>query len=166
MAAIVFKAIKASRLKEKAMVRELLNGMAMSEKDILADFQSTVATWKKKPKFEVVSDLNPSGPEILVGTDDEIYGYVDRGTKPHIIRPVKAKSLVFRGNYTAKTTPRIIGSKAGGSSGPLVFSQEVRHPGTKAREFSETIQKKQQPRFKRRMEKAMSRARTESGHAI
>jgi hypothetical protein len=166
MAVVVFKAIKASRLKEEAMIKELLKGMKVSEKGILKDFQSTVATWKRKPKFEVISDLNPNGPEILVGTDDKIYGYVDQGTKPHIIRPVKAKSLVFKGNYTAKTTPRVIGSKAGGSSGPLVFSQEVRHPGTKAREFSETIQKKQQPRFRRQMEQAMRNARQASGHEI
>jgi len=105
-----------------------------------------------------------------VFTDNEIYGYVNDGTRPHPIFPKKAKALAFqwggKGSYTPKTTPRVIGSRAGGPSGPTVYRPYVQHPGTKGRHFDEEIEKLMQPRFKRAMEKAMSDARKKSGHAI
>ena len=108
----------------------------------------------------------------MVDTSDEIYGYVNDGTPPHPIPKVPkiSGSLAFqwggKGSYKAKTAPRVIGSTGGGPTGPMVFPKQVQHPGTKARNFDDEIQKKWTPKFKRHMEKAMRDAARASGHAI
>lgn len=90
-----------------------------------------------------------------VGTDEPIYGYVTRGTRPHLITPVRAKVLVFgSGKYNPVTRPGVLGSRrvgvglqgTGGVAKP-VFAKRVRHPGTKARGFEELVAKKLQPSF-------------------
>jgi hypothetical protein len=115
------------------------------------DFEKTVETWKDKPKFEI--DERPRS--IAVITDDEIFGFVDRGTKPHTIRAKNQNALAFQGGYQAKTTPRVIASRPGGRSGPTVFAVEVHHPGTEAREFTKTIYNKWQREFTNRMREAL-----------
>ena len=78
-----------------------------------------------------------------VFTNDEIYKFVDKGTAPHIIMAKhRMRPLVFQTGYKAKTAPGTIGSRAGGPFGPTVRALVVHHPGTEARRFTETIQKK------------------------
>lgn len=160
------KVIKPKALKEKEMRLELLNGLRSVGKKVLKDFEATVKTWDHKPKFELAISLKGKGPQFIAGTDDEIYGYVNFGTRPHRIVPKRAKVLRFRGTYSAKTTPGVIGSKSGGSSGDVVFSKGVNHPGTKARNFDKQIGKKWEKSFRGEMHDAMKRARAKSGHSI
>ena len=110
--------------------------------------------------------MRDRGGRFQVSTDNEIYGYVDQGTKPHIIRPKRAQKLFFKSGYSAKTTPRVIGSNNGGANGPDVFANVVRHPGTKAREFAETLKEKYQKTFGKTMQRAMNNAAKKSGHAV
>jgi hypothetical protein len=109
-------------------------------REMLRRFRRTVASWRRRPRFEVIEEATPTSLAVLGGTDSEIYKYVDLGTRPHIIEPRGAGyPLRFQSAYTAKTTPGVIGSQAGGPSGPFVSAYRVRHPGTKARRFSEMI---------------------------
>ena len=55
-------------------------------------------------------------------------GYVERGTRPHDIRPVRAPVLAWGG------TRLLTGSLASGSS-PTHFARSVHHPGTRPRPF-------------------------------
>lgn len=52
-----------------------------------------------------------------IGSDVEYAKYVNDGTRPHIIRPRRAKALRFR------------------VGGRIVYASVVHHPGTKARPF-------------------------------
>lgn len=133
-------------------------------------FGLTYRTHKHKPSFkeefkETPKEMTGSALTSGEGSKDNPYPFL-KGTKPHIIKPKRAKSLVFRSDYTAKTSPRIIGSRSGGSSGALVFSQGVRHPGTKDRKFEEEIAKREQPKFEKRGQAAMDKAAKQSGHKI
>lgn len=112
------------------------------------DFALTYQTWKSGPSF-VLQRAAYQGPDMVgeCSTDNEIYSYVNFGTVPHDIFPVKAKKLHFMSGYTAKTTKRVIGSQAGGPSGSDVFSAGVHHPGSEGREFDLAIQEKRQPDF-------------------
>lgn len=166
MSVVKLKVLKPQRLKEKEMRLELLNGLRKAAKATEKDYRETVAGWKHEVKFETVIALGKTKAEFLVGTDDAIYRYVDEGTRPHIIRPVKAKALHFFGGGRAKTTPGILRSGAGSRGGSEVFSQGVQHPGTKARKFSELINKKQEKNFRDIMHEAMRNARKKSGHSI
>ena len=165
--AVVMKSIKPKKIRLDVFRLETLSGMNEIASGMKEDFESTTASWKRKVKFVTLKSLRGGNLEVLVGTDDEIYGYVDKGTRPHVIRPKVAKSLAFPGGpYSPKTTPNVIGSTAGGSSGSTVHAMSVNHPGTKARNFDTLISRRWQPRFKRRMELAMRIAAAKSGHGI
>ncbi len=171
MSALVIKEIKPSKLRVDAMRLVLLNAVRKTGTGIKADFEKTTATWKNKPKFEQQISLS-GGPQVEIYTTDEIYGYVDQGTKPHEIwagyytGKSDKKVLAFASKSTPKTKPGVIGS-FGGSSGKVdTFRPYVQHPGGAPRNFSKEIQKQWTPKFKRRMEKAMKQAAQASGHAI
>lgn len=132
---------------------EVVNAeMAAVANDAKGDFEKTTATWKNRPKFHIVRRPR----SWTVTTDDPRYRFVDKGTRPHLIRPKGNKPLAFAAQYQAKTKPRVIASRAGGSSGPTVFTRKpVHHPGTKAREFSATIFAKWQRKTAPRVRKAL-----------
>lgn len=100
----------------------------------LQDFQGATRSWKHKPSFKITRDSESTS----IGTDSEIFGYVDQGTKPHIIRP-KNKRLRFGAGFSPKTTPGSLSSGAGSRSGPNVYARVVHHPGTQARNFSNLV---------------------------
>jgi len=153
------------------MQAELIAGILEISRGILKDFQETTKTWAKKPKFDMLYDLK-GGPTVLIGTDDEIYRYVDEGTKPHPIFAgiYTGKSdkmvLAFPSIFKPKTTPNVIGSGPGFKGGDTVLRPYVNHPGTKPRNFSDNIRKKWEKPYKRRMERAMKDAARKSGHGL
>ena len=164
---VVFKGIKPSRLKDDALRLALLNAMRREATAIKKDFDATVKTWDHSVKFEQVISLAGGGPQVLVGTDDEVYRYVDEGTKPHDIVPKKPGGiLVFPGTFTSKTVPGVIGSRAGYKGGEIIKRPRVHHPGTKARRFTEIIKGKWEKRFKSDMEDVMKAAARDSGHGV
>lgn len=126
-------------------------------------FKLTTNYWQNtRVVFFITPIQNFSG---AVGTDNQIYEYVTRGTKPHLIRPVRAKSLVFgEGTYRAVTTPGVLGSRrvgtglvgAGGVARPI-FTKLVHHPGTKARGFEEAVAKRLQKVLERNVTAAILR---------
>jgi hypothetical protein len=134
--------------------------------DILLDFELYTATWEHEVKFEEIVAVGPKTIEAFVGTDDEIFGYVDQGTRPHVIRPKNAKALHFFPGYVPKTQPGMEVSGKGGYSGDSqeVFSKGVNHPGTEPRHIVEDKQKEWQPKFLKRMQEAMKIAAKASGH--
>lgn len=164
------KAIKPARLKEQVFRLGMLNALHKAAREIKTDFQETVKTWDHPVTFQMVVSLTGPGPVALVGTDDLIYKFVSGGTKKHDIwagfytGKSEHKSLSFQGEYRAKTTPKVIGSTAGGSSGPWRHTPYVMHPGTKAREFDEEIQQVWKSKFKTQMEAAMRKAARDSGN--
>jgi hypothetical protein len=139
LSAITPKNIPSSKEYLRAIERAVKKTANASKRDM----QSTTRTWDHKVDFVVVEE---SGGDysITVGTDDKIYGYVNDGTKPHVIRPKKSRFLSFRGGYRAKTRVGIIGSRAGGAFGDQVTAQEVHHPGFPGRNFIAVIAKRRQ----------------------
>ena len=163
------RTVKPSPFKDKALYDAIEAKAREAARGMEADFDQTTETWKHEVEFKTVISMLPS-VLVSVRTDDEIYGYVNDGTKEHPIFPKRGKSLKFqwggKGSYTPKTKVRIIGSGPGGPSGPVVHMAHVQHPGTKARGFDVAMLKRWDPRFKSRMEQAMSEAAKASGHLI
>lgn len=125
-------------------------------KEIKKDFEKTTRTWKNKPLFIARTFNNAEGISVEVSTTNEVYGYVDKGTKPHIIRPRRAKRLNFSSKFKPKTKPHVIGSTAGMQGKRDVFAKVVHHPGNEAREFSRDIQAAWQPKLKTRIERVIT----------
>lgn len=160
---IKFTPILPKKLNETAMHAELVRAMKRGQTDVYKDFLKTVDTWENKPVFK--NEFRETGNEISfeVSTDDEIYGYVNNGTRPHII---EGFPLAFMAAYQSKTTPRKIGSHSGGGSGETVFATVVHHPGTEARNFDSVIALKNTPKLSEYVRVGMKKARVASGHAI
>jgi hypothetical protein len=93
----------------------------------------------REQKLEVPRKTGNLGRTIRIGrvTDREAetlatasYAlYVHEGTKPHDIRPRKAKVLAFPAAGSGTLSGRV---KKGGR---VIFAKRVRHPGTKANPF-------------------------------
>ncbi|MBA3867775.1 MAG: hypothetical protein H0X30_01325 [Anaerolineae bacterium] len=127
------------------------------------DLESTTRTWKHKPKFAVVVGENAAAYVVFAGTNDQIYRYVDEGTKPHDIKPKRSKFLRFSSGYTAKGKTGVIGSQPGGSSGDNVFSQGVHHPGFAGRHFTVLIAKRRQKTMEQEMSQALAKVARKQG---
>ena len=173
---LIIKQIKPSRLKVDAMRLALLNPLHKMQREILKDFEATVATWNHEVKWLSAVSLALGGPSVTIVTEDPIYRYVNDGTKPHEIWPgaytgLSDKTvLMFPSAFTPKTEVGVIGSTAGSSGGPMVFTNYkkpyVNHPGNKPRHFDVAIREKWEPRFKDYMEAAMRDVACASGHGM
>lgn len=126
---------------DRALERTLKSGKAM--------FEKTTATWRNHTVLFVVEVRDGKGS---VGTDHPIYMYVSRGTRPHIIRARGAALVWEQGKYKSSTRPGRIGSRRVGTSrqgtggvGQAMFRKSVKHPGTAARGFEETVATRMQP---------------------
>jgi hypothetical protein len=142
----------------------LRNGMQKVGQLLLKEHQDATSTWDPKVDFELkVGKIGLQTTELTaeVTTDDERYLFVDQGTRPHVIRPRKAKVLAFPTSYTPKTRPGEIGSGHGSKGGPTVYAQEVHHPGTKPRKFSEGIAERSKDTVEGILQEAMQKAAEE-----
>lgn len=167
-----------------AMRKALGREHTLIVQDIKKDYEKITATWahqvrvvNKRTRWHIGDgDANLPGTfESYTGPDPSdaenyrIFTYVEKGTRPHLIFPKKPGGrLTFiwggYGSYKAKSTPRTIGSQAGGPTGSLVSRPYVRHPGTKKREFTVVLQGKWQANTNVRMASALVRAISASNH--
>lgn len=125
--------------------------------EVLLDFELSTATWQHQVKFVPKIFHLPKAIGFSVTTKDEIYGYVNFGTRPHPIRPKGPWPLRFQAGYKAKTSVGRYTSTVGGSFGPMVAAKAVQHPGTKARRFDQIIKKRWEKTWKLRMKQAVAR---------
>lgn len=161
-----FKPIRPKKLKIDAFRLEFLTAMHEIEREVLKEFKKTTETWDHQPEWETAISL-VGGPSVLVGTDDEIYRWVNDGVPEHDIVPKKAGGvLAFKRGYKAKTSVGVIASRRGGKFGKRVVREYVTHPGIEARNFDKVIKKAYEKRFKKRIEKAMKIAVQKSGHGV
>jgi hypothetical protein len=102
-------------------------------------YEKTTSTWDNKPTFTI--KITRKG--FTVTTTNAIYIFVDEGTRPHRIMPRRPDGVLrFNAPFRAKTRPGSLSSGSGGSGPDTVYSRGVNHPGSKARGFTEGIQKR------------------------
>lgn len=116
----------------RKVVENLLSDLALGAQ---ADFEVTTKTWKRKPVFNISSTPG----RRFVGTDSLIYKFVQGGTRPHVIRPKRAKALKIGVGFQPKTKIGVIASGPGRTPSRYVLRKAVKHPGTKARGFVSVI---------------------------
>jgi hypothetical protein len=140
------------KLSNERMTRAMGNAMRELSGEALTMSRRTTATWKHKPNFELLTniDVSQGKAEFLIGTDDKVYHYLDKGTGmkaghlsgkypiPKVLTPGR-KMLRFQTGYNAKTAPNVIGSTGGGAFGPFRFARRVWHPGISPRNFTKRI---------------------------
>ncbi|RPJ20968.1 MAG: hypothetical protein EHM33_27290 [Chloroflexi bacterium] len=108
-------------------------------RELKREFEKTVSTWDHKPNWTMEHYFGVRVLWVKVFTYSTQYRIVNAGAAPHLILPRRAKILRFQTKYKAKTRARLIGSFAGGKSGPYISTPAVYHPGFEARDFDITI---------------------------
>ncbi len=124
----------------KKLITAVEEAMQEAADEGIALYEQCTSTWSKQPHFEATAVKDG----YIIGTDDEIFQYVDEGTPPHIITPKRAKVLAFGAGGTPKSQPGVIGSRGGSRGSTKVFAHLVHHPGTEARNFTELVHKRTQ----------------------
>lgn len=150
--------IRIPKLPNEAQIRQrLTDAFVQACEPIHADFQAYLNNFGHRPRAKKSITKTNRLVRFETMTSDNIARYVDEGTKPHVITARRSPMLSFRTGYTAKSAP---GSSAwnagGGASGGRVYAQQVRHPGTKARLFTDAIARKHRDRLFVAMSKALS----------
>lgn len=135
-----------------AIARAIRTTLRDVAEDAQRDLAKTVASWERQVTFAITTI--PEG--FLVTTDDEVWGFVDKGTRPHVIVPRNKKVLFFGPGAQAKTRPRVIASGSGSKGGAKVVAHRVNHPGTEAREFSATLQERYDRELGQRIDAALA----------
>lgn len=164
---ITFRAISPRAFNVGALEKEVKKAQREWMTKVVKKYQGTTKHWKHKVPFRGRLSERGMVTTVEVGTDDEIYGYVDEGTRPHTIRPKRPGGvLAFPSVSAPKTKPGSLKSGRGKSGGPTVFTKKVMHPGTKPRGFSKQIKRKMEPVLEADTQAAMGRGAKKSGHRI
>ena len=161
MGAFTVKPIRPEKLDSQAVAVEITRVLHGEGKLQVRELGKTVKSWTRKVGFAYEVDLSGRDASVLTGPatgNVKVWNMLEEGTKRHAIRPRRAKRLRFQGGkYNAKTRPWHLGSKSGGSTGPVVFARQVMHPGTQAREWGKTLVSKRKRPFARNINSAIKR---------
>jgi len=105
---------------------------------VKGDFDSTTATWKKRPKFpiEKTDDFTRT-----VATKDKVYRFVNAGTRAHFIYPRRINGRLRFFSSRPKTQANVLGSGPNTITGGPFYAQRVYHPGARARKFPKAVVK-------------------------
>ena len=159
----VIKSIKPQKLNVDAFRLEILNALRKEGTVHKQKLRPTVEGWKNAPSFESLIGLTGSDATVLTGptgNNDAVQHWVwtDQGTDAHIITAKDAPLLKFMVNYSPSTQPGSFSSTHSGSWPPWVSKRQVNHPGTRARNWTETLSKERKRPFTRAMFGAMKKA--------
>ncbi len=168
---IAVKAIHPKKLDTQAMNAAWMAELKKYGKFVQRDFERVVEPWKgTKPEFQLAYYLDAEGFKLVVrvvGPEEgrKKFWYLNDGTKPHTIR-AKGRTLAFPSIYHSGSTPGSIRTYPASSEGSTVFTPEVHHPGTEARDFCGTIRKEHEKPFAEWMRAATGRVAQASGNAM
>lgn len=115
--------------------RAVKQAIGIAETAGLQEARAVSRKWQHKPAWSI--DRKGEYESNIV-TDDEIFGYQDKGTKPHPIAARKKRALYWAG-----------------AAHPV---KRVNHPGTKAMHYSEAIAERMQTQYKRIMDEQIKQA--------
>lgn len=118
-----FTVIKPELLKYKVFRNSFFNAASEMAEDVKREFEDSTSKWKDKPAFKSSVKASSDNIEINVGTENLIFKFVDEGTAPHIIKPVRAKVLHW------------VDPESGGDR----FATLVHHPGYAGSKITEHI---------------------------
>lgn len=127
------------------------------EKNIQENLEATMKTWSKKAKVVVIRSGYRQWGAITGRVDSKLWNWINDGTPERIIKPRKARVLVFRRGFKSKTVPNRVLSRTGKRFGDFVFAKSVRHK-IRARRWDILIDKEAFDVFKREINRNIKRA--------
>lgn len=161
MSGVTIEVIKAKKMRVREAMKIVF--AAIEEETALhrRELDKTTTGWSSPPIMMTVSGYQ--GNDYVSNTaprrgDVDKWNWTDKGTSAHTIRARNAPMLVFQAGYRARTTPRKFSSGPKRRSGPTIRKPSVRHPGTKARGWSEELTNRREQPFANRIDRAMMQA--------
>lgn len=124
---------------------ELLNALRKEGRLVRRELQKATRTWNHKVTFDMKVSLAKGDRYVQVSTDDQIFAWVNDGTRSHMmgpILPVNKKALKIPSGSILKTTPHKLSSRKGRQVGPYFIRKRTRrflHPGTEGRFFTQVV---------------------------
>ena len=152
---IGFEAIVPKQFDTTIFAKSMRKTLKDLAKQALVDFELTTENWQEQVEFKVEGPYKRGKDlAISVGTDNVIWGWVDRGTEEHEIVARRSKD----GLLHFQPTQRLVGTRTRPGSlhsgqikrGSWVTARSVTHPGIEARDFTGIVRDK----FEREMLKA------------
>jgi len=155
------KAIEPEIMNLDGMRRTIQQALLNEGADMRSDFEKTTSTWEgEKPTFKPYVATSGGAARVEIepkGQGVDKWGWLDRGTSSHFVRPKRAKRLRFKTGGKNKTRVGKLQSGPGQRpSGPDRFSKGHRVSGIKARNWSRVIYQNSSIRFLRRMNEAIN----------
>lgn len=132
-------------LDPQKLLRAVENALTGTAQSIKVDFDTTTRTWQKRPVFTI--QVAPF--QRIIGTDDDVYRYVSRGTS--------IRYALMSGDFAPKTRNRYLGSNVG-KGGVVSISKKHPRPGIQAREFEQAVQDKYNKEFPVNVQRAIDAA--------
>lgn len=154
-----FKTIIAKQ--KKAIAKEIEQELRDTGMELKTSHDKVVREWTHRPSFKATYSTHAAIQSVKIspqGRHKDLWTWVDKGTKPHVIRAKNAPFLKFQTGYSARTAPIAKSAQGTGQRfGSWVQKTEVQHPGTEARDFSKTFMKELTPSFGDRIQAAIKR---------
>lgn len=154
-----FKTIIARQ--KKYVEFEVTQELIATGQELKTSNDKVVRDWQHKVTFRAQYSKSAAIRSVKVvaqGRNKNLWGWIDLGTKPHIIRAKNKPFLAFQTGYSARTAPVAKFNQGTGQKfGAWRRKKEVNHPGTKARKFTETFLKELSPAFPDRIQAAVKR---------
>ena len=122
---VQFRAVRPKRLDTRPLVRDFEQLANQVVDGIESDYKAGVRDWQTQVRFEKRRPTNQAGRiRGRVSTTNRIYLVVHNGRPAVTIRPRRpGGTLRFQANYRRKSVPGQIPSRAGGASGPVVYTK-------------------------------------------
>lgn len=89
------KTIIPSRYNDPKLEARIQKEAKKLNKQIEADYNKLLK-WKKKLVFDKTAEIDGRGVTSSVTTENEIFGYLDQGTKKHLVRPTRTRALHWK----------------------------------------------------------------------
>lgn len=150
--AIEVKAIKPKNMNVSAFRQSVERGLDSGAKVIKSSFEETTATFRRKPPVRIRARL----AYRLIWVDDEIYGYISKGT------PIRW--AIMSKDWRSKTKPGRL--RPGPGRGRVVVAGRRRmqklgipaRPGIKGRKFDKQIIKRDKSKVQKGVDKEIKSA--------
>ena len=142
---IGFEAIIPKQFDTTIFAKSMKKTLEKLAKQALADFELTTENWETEVEFKIDGPYTRGKDwHIAVGTDNIIWGWVDRGTDQHIISGSRSKDGLLHFQPTerligTRTYPGTLGSGQIRRRGAWATATSVIHPGIEARDFTGII---------------------------
>lgn len=150
--------------KGQELRREVRNVLRRQLTQMRQAFEATTEFWATRVEFKDNISMAGGVVFIEVTTDNPLYYLLDIGAEAHYIDAYNFPTLVFRNEYTAKTTPGELPNNPSEHGGEFRRKPTVKHPGFKARGFEETVRALIEDKFYEETQKAVDNFAKKSGH--